>query len=110
VALRQAVFKAALRRFETEHEAWRAEWICHYFINDSVTPSFVVDVSAHYDKKRAALDCYRSQFVSIGEGAIGTRLNASTFRQLIESRDAQFGALAGRGHDVHVISSERPFR
>jgi bacillithiol biosynthesis deacetylase BshB1 len=95
VVLRKAAFKAALRRFETEHEAWRAEWICHYFINDSVTPSFVVDVSAHYEKKRAALDCYRSQFASTGEGAIGTRLNAPTFRQLIESRDAQFGALAG---------------
>ena len=29
--------------------AWRPEWICYYFINDSATPSFVVDVSAHYE-------------------------------------------------------------
>jgi bacillithiol biosynthesis deacetylase BshB1 len=95
VVLRQAIFKAALRRVETTDEPWRADWVCHYFINDSVTPSFVVDVSAHYEKKRAALDCYRSQFQPRGDQTVGTRLNAPTFRQLIESRDAQFGALAG---------------
>ena len=92
--LRKAVFKAALRRFESADEAWRPEWVCHYFINDSVTPSFVIDVSAHYEKKRAALDCYRSQFAPPGDQTVATRLNANTFRQLIESRDAQFGALA----------------
>ena len=94
-ALRKAAFTAALRRYETAHAPWRPDWVCHYFINDSVQPSFVVDVSAHYEKKRAALDCYRSQFSHRGYETVGTRLNAPTFRQLIESRDAQFGALAG---------------
>lgn len=93
--LKQAAFKAALRRYETAHESWQPDWLCHYFINDGARPSFVVDVSATYAKKRAALDCYRSQFDRPGGGSIGTRLNAPTFRQLIESRDAQFGALAG---------------
>jgi bacillithiol biosynthesis deacetylase BshB1 len=93
--LRAAIFKAGLRRYVTDAEAWKPDWVCHYFINDSATPSFVVDVSGHYERKRQALDCYRSQFTPAGEGAVPTRLNASTFRQLIESRDAQFGALAG---------------
>jgi bacillithiol biosynthesis deacetylase BshB1 len=93
--LKRAVFKAGLRRYETADESWRPEWACHYFINDSATPSFVIDVSATYEKKRAALDCYRSQFAQRGDGTVGTRLNTPTFRQLIESRDAQFGALAG---------------
>lgn len=93
--LRKAAFTAGLRRYETAQESWRPDWVCHYFINDSATPSFVIDVSAHYQKKRAALDCYRSQFSQRGDRTVGTRLNAPTFRQLIESRDAQFGALAG---------------
>lgn len=92
--LRRAIFNSGLRRFETDDPHWRPEWICHYFINDGATPSFVVDVSAVYDRKRAALDCYRSQFASDGS-ALATRLNSPTFRQLIESRDAQFGALSG---------------
>ena len=46
-------------------------------------------------RKRDALDCYRSQFTPDGAESVSTRLTASTFRQLVESRDAQFGALAG---------------
>jgi bacillithiol biosynthesis deacetylase BshB1 len=92
--LRVAVFKSGLRRYESAAEAWRPDWLCHYFINDSATPSFVVDVSAHYQRKRDALACYRSQFAG-ADNALPTRLMAPTFRQLIESRDAQFGALAG---------------
>jgi LmbE family N-acetylglucosaminyl deacetylase len=93
--LRIAAFRSALRRVETGADPWRPDWICYYFINDSASPSFVVDVSAQYQRKREALDCYRSQFAAADPGAVPTRLTAPTFRQLIESRDAQFGALAG---------------
>jgi bacillithiol biosynthesis deacetylase BshB1 len=90
-----AAFKAGLRRFDAGEPAWRAASVCYYFINDLAPASFVIDVSAHYDRKRAALDCHRSQFAPAGQDAVGTRLTATTFRQLIESRDAQFGAHAG---------------
>jgi N-acetylglucosamine malate deacetylase 1 len=104
--LRAAAFKSALRRYETGSDPWRPDWVCHYFINDGATPSFVVDVSAHYDRKRAALDCFRSQFAPAGDSAVSTRLTASTFRQLIESRDAQFGALAGVAFAEGVVVRE----
>jgi bacillithiol biosynthesis deacetylase BshB1 len=91
----EAAFNAGLRRYEADGEPWRPDWICAYFINDSATPSFVVDVSAHYETKRRALACYRSQFQPTGTGSAPTRLTAPTFQQLIESRDAQFGAVAG---------------
>ena len=143
-------------------EPWRPEWVCYYFINDGAAPSFVVDVSACYERKRQALACYRSQFAPAGADAVATRLTSPMFRQLIESRDAQFGAQAGvawaegvvvrepvvradrcstngawhedrhrllrvgrrqrhrrdrtgkalaaRGHDVHLLSSDTPFR
>jgi N-acetylglucosamine malate deacetylase 1 len=93
--LRVAAFRSGLHRVDTGAEPWRPEWVCCYFINDGAAASFVVDVSAHYDRKRAALDCFRSQFAPSGTGAVATRLTAATFRQLIESRDQQFGALAG---------------
>ena len=60
--LTEAVFNAGLRRYPAEGEAWKAEWICYYFINDSAPPSFVVDVSEYYEQKRQALDCHASQF------------------------------------------------
>jgi bacillithiol biosynthesis deacetylase BshB1 len=104
--LRGAVFKSGLRRYVTGDDPWRPEWVCYYFINDSISPSFVVDVSGHYQRKREALDCYRSQFVASGTDAIQTRLTAPTFRQLIESRDAQFGALAGVAFAEGIVVRE----
>jgi len=104
--LRVAAFRSGLRRYETGADPWRPEWVCHYFINDGATPSFLVDVSAHYERKRAALDCFRSQFAPPGGGAVPTRLTAATFRQLIESRDAQFGALAGVAFAEGIVVRE----
>jgi N-acetylglucosamine malate deacetylase 1 len=89
-----AVFNSGLRRYPAEGDPWKVDWICYYFINDGAVPSFVVDVSGAYDRKQQALDCYASQFRA-GPNAVGTRLNTPLFRQLVESRDAQFGALAG---------------
>lgn len=93
--LQQAIFRAGLRRIETGSEPWRPAWVCHYFINDGAAPSFVVDVSASYELKQKALACYRSQFAPTAAGAAATRLTSPIFAQLVESRDAQFGALAG---------------
>ena len=93
--LTEAVFSAGLRRFPAEGEAWKATWTCHYFINDHIAPSFVVDVSSSYDLKRRALASYASQFAPRGGDAVHTRLTSVRFRQLIESRDALFGAQIG---------------
>jgi bacillithiol biosynthesis deacetylase BshB1 len=92
----EALFNAGLRKYgKAEGDAWKAEWICYYFINDADKPSFVVDVSEYYETKRRALDCHATQFTPPASGAAATRLNTPLFRQLIESRDAQFGALSG---------------
>ncbi len=66
----------------------------------------MVDVSAHYATKRAALACHRSQFAPPSTGAAATRLNTPRFQQLIESRDAQFGALIGVEFAEGVIVRE----
>jgi bacillithiol biosynthesis deacetylase BshB1 len=94
--LARAAFKSALRRFAPDvAEAWRPDWICYYFINDSAPESFGLDVSAHYETKRRALACHRSQFTTAATESVPTRLTAPQFQQLIESRDAHLGALLG---------------
>ena len=93
--LTEAAFNSGLRRYESDGEPWKPDWLCYYFINDAATPSFLIDVSDHYALKREALDCHASQFRRSESGAVETRLNIPQFRQLIESRDAQYGALAG---------------
>jgi bacillithiol biosynthesis deacetylase BshB1 len=91
----EGVFNAGLRRYQADGEAWKPESVCYYFINDAATPSFVVDVSDHYETKRKALACHASQFRPSAPGSVPTRLTSVRFTQLVESRDAQFGALAG---------------
>jgi len=91
----EAVFSAGLRRYDAEGEAWKPDWTCFYFINDHVPPSFVVDVSGQYEAKRTALACHVTQFAPRAADAVATRLTSSRFQQLIESRDALFGAQIG---------------
>jgi N-acetylglucosamine malate deacetylase 1 len=104
--LTQAAFLGGLTRYGAAGEKWRADWLLYYFINDSATPSFVVDVSAQYETKRAALACHRSQFAPPETGTAATRLNTPRFQQLIESRDAQFGAQIGVAFAEGVIVRE----
>jgi bacillithiol biosynthesis deacetylase BshB1 len=93
--LTEAVFNAGLRRFDPSSEPWKPQRTCYYFINDAVPPSFVVDVSTAYEKKRRSLACYVSQFRPAASDAVGTRLTSPRFQQMIESRDGHLGALAG---------------
>jgi bacillithiol biosynthesis deacetylase BshB1 len=108
--LTEAVFTSGLRRYTAGDPGgdpvWKPDWICYYFINDSERPSFVVDVSDCYEIKRRALDCHVTQFQKLSSGAAPTRLNTPLFRQLIESRDAQFGALAGVAWAEGVVVRE----
>ena len=102
--LSRAAFNGGLRRFATgEGEPWRPEWVCYYFINDADPLSFAVDVSAHYDTKRRALACHRSQFTLSTPDSTATRLTTPLFRQLIESRDANYGARTGVAFAEGVI-------
>lgn len=87
-------FTAGLRRYETAAEAYRPTLV-YYFINNEREPSFVVDVTAHYGVKLAALAAHASQFGKQG-AAVATRLNTETgLLHLMQSRDGLFGARAG---------------
>jgi len=102
-ALTEGVFNAGLRRYAAEGDAWKPETVYYYFINDAAPPSFVVDVSEHYDTKRRALACHVTQFRPPAADAVATRLTSARFNQLIESRDAQFGALAGVAYAEGIV-------
>ena len=104
--LTDAVFSAGLRRYPVAGDAWKPASICYYFINDAAPPSFVVNVSEYYEIKRRALACHVTQFSPAGEDAVATRLTSERFRQLIESRDAQFGAQVGVAFAEGIVVRE----
>lgn len=104
--LSRAAFLSGLTRYAADGEKWRADWLLYYFINDATRPSFVVDVSEQYEVKRQSLQCHGSQFAPPESGSTATRLNTPLFQQLIESRDAQFGALVGVRYAEGVVVRE----
>jgi hypothetical protein len=57
-------------------------------------PCFFVYDRDYYQPTPRALAAHATQFRPATSDAVATRLTAASFRQLVESRDAQFGALA----------------
>jgi len=102
--LARAIFDAGLRSYPASGDPWRPARVFGYFINDWDHPDVVIDVSTMYERKRAALDCHRTQFAPAG--GVQTRLTSPLFRQLIESRDAQFGAQSGVAYAEGFVSRD----
>ena len=63
-------------------------------------------MSAHYETKRRALACHRSQFTTGDNDSVATRLTVPQFQQRIESRDAYLGALLGVAFAEAVVVRE----
>jgi LmbE family N-acetylglucosaminyl deacetylase len=55
-------FLAGLKKLDPETEPHRPFKILYASLYANVTPSFVVDISAQFERRMAALFCYRSQY------------------------------------------------
>lgn len=92
--VRDACFISGLARVAPEVPAWRPFKVIHSlsFREDFDKPTFVVDVSAVFEKKLEAIACYASQF----EGAIQAGEVYPTGAPLIErvrQQGAHYGSL-----------------
>ncbi|WP_245628145.1 bacillithiol biosynthesis deacetylase BshB1 [Shouchella shacheensis] len=92
--VREAVFNAGIRRYQTPESevAHKPEALFTYFINGYGRPDFVVDITKVQDKKREALQAYKSQFQPI-EG-VSTPLT-DDYIEAVEARDKLFGKEVG---------------
>ena len=67
----EACFLAGLKKLDEQSEAHRPFKILYSSLYANVTPSFVVDISAYFERRMAALMCYQSQY---GESAAASSL------------------------------------
>ncbi len=90
--VQEAVFNAKLRKYMPEKEAHHVSQFYFYFINDVYEADLLVDISANYEKKIAALRAYRTQFEAVGEGRdrVATPLNQG-YVERVEARDRLLG-------------------
>jgi N-acetylglucosamine malate deacetylase 1 len=68
-----------------------------YMAHSPFEPSFVVDISSVWERKRAAVASYRSQFSPDGRGP-ATALSDGGFLELLEVRARWFGSMIGERH------------
>lgn len=89
--VREACFKAGLLKYEVEGTPFRPSRIFHYQGFRSGEPDFVVDVSAHWETRLAALAAYPSQF----DPAAGAPTTIAS-KELHDFLDARSLFLGGR--------------
>lgn len=103
----RALFFAGVRKFETAppRPAFSPRQVLYYPMRHLAEPSFVVDVSAVYDRKTAAVQCYASQVrprADAPETLVGSPLSLSS----LEARDRFYGARIGVSHGEPYIVRE----
>jgi bacillithiol biosynthesis deacetylase BshB1 len=65
----EACFLAGLKKLDEESQPHRPHKILYSSLYANVTPSFVVDISDHFERRMAALFCYQSQYGQSTEAA-----------------------------------------
>jgi len=91
--VRRAHFLGGLAR-RGSGEPFRAARVVHYLGHVDRVPSFVVDVSAYMDARRAAIAAYASQFERSQDDR-ATPINQPGFRPALEGRMANLGRQIG---------------
>ena len=93
-----AAFRAGFVALKTGRPHHRPLRVLYYLSHWEFQPSFIVDVSAHWETKRAALHAYRSQFFVLdekGEATSGqeeTVVSSPEFMERFETRGRFYGS------------------
>ncbi len=92
----EACFLAGLKKLEMESGVLphRPKKIIYSTLYSSVRPSFIVDISAQFDRRLEALLAYRSQYDDQAEGS-GLFPGQQDVRERVEAMARFYGIMAG---------------
>ncbi len=90
--VREAVFKAGLRKYPVAGEPFRPSRIFHYQGIRSGEPDFVVDVSGFWEVRDRALAAYPSQFAPAA--GVPTTIASKELHDFLEARSLYLGGRA----------------
>ena len=65
----EGCFLAGLKKLDAETEPWRPQKVIYASLYANVKPSFVVDISAQFDRRMESLFAYTSQYGEQADGA-----------------------------------------
>jgi N-acetylglucosamine malate deacetylase 1 len=104
---RDASFLAGLQRYSAEGTAHRPHKLLYAlsYREDPVKPTFVVDITAQFERKLAAIKCYGSQFD--GAKAAGEIFpTGQDLYALVETQNAHYGSLIRKRYGEPFFTHE----
>ena len=104
----EAAWYAGLAKVETGLPPHRPDQVVFYATYVLVMPTFLVDVSATFATKVAALRAYRSQFFDPNSGEPETYVSSKGFFEGIEARARALGRIANVEYAEGFISNSPP--
>jgi bacillithiol biosynthesis deacetylase BshB1 len=106
-----AAFLSGLRKIVTNHngkmqEAWKPSYVFHYIQDRFIQPSFVLDISAHHDKKIESILCYTTQFNNTDNSEPQTYISNPQFLETVKARAMMLGKRIGVQYAEGFISEK----
>jgi N-acetylglucosamine malate deacetylase 1 len=98
-----ARFWSKLSKTELPGEPFHPERIFHYYcvhLKLAIEPAFILDISGQWEQKLAAIECYRSQFIT------GRSATPPTFLDQLRDEAAYWGKLIGTRYGEPYTSRE----
>ena len=91
-----ACFYSGLVKVETKEDGkiqavWRPKAVYHYIQEPFIEPDFVVDITAHMDKKMESIFAYSSQFFDPNSKEPETPISTKNFLEYVKSKGSLFG-------------------
>ena len=76
-------------------EKWRPKAVYHYIQDHFIKPDFVIDISAHIDKKIESILAYKTQFFNPDDKGPKTPISGEDFIEFLKGRWREFGRAIG---------------
>ncbi len=109
--IKRAVFLSGLPKvttyFNNHHqEAFRPSKIYYYMQTFTFEPTFIVDISGHFDQKMAAVEAFKSQFHDPKSKEPETFISNPGFMEFIKSRARFYGFRIGKEYGEPFFCEE----
>ena len=101
----EACFLAGLKKIDQYTEPHRPHKIIYASIYANVTPSFVVDITQHFDRRMESLLAYRSQYGPVEDGA-ALFPDESEIRERLAAMARFYGNLIGARYGEPYVVKE----
>lgn len=101
ILVKEAMFTAGLQKVKTfdrevSQQAYRPTKLYYYMQTYTFEPSFIIDISEHFETKMKAVKCYESQFHNPRSTEPETFISRPEFISYIESRAQYYGFQIGK--------------